>query len=288
VRNFNGIPDIGAYEAQTDLLDAAGPVINNCPTDITTCSPVTSFVPPFATDNCNVNSFIRSISETTTFSVTTHEITYVATDEVGNTDSCVFEIVQYPLPTADAGPDITITSGSSDTLGGSPTGMGGAAPYIYFWSPTVDLDSSTVANPIASPAVTTDFIVFVVDTNGCAGTDVVEVTVVATNAQNNSDKAETTNSMNVDKSGFDVSLFPNPTDGIVHVHSINMDGQKNMEGEFVKIEVMNLLGEKIYSEQQSVESSLHATLDLSGLAAGQYLMKIQSGETVIVKIFTSK
>jgi len=71
-------------------------------------------------------------------------------------------------PTAfllDPGANRTICQGSSTTLGGSPTGPTGST---YNWSPATGLSSTTSANPVATPAVTTTYTV-VANNNGCPG-----------------------------------------------------------------------------------------------------------------------
>jgi len=79
--------------------------------------------------------------------------------------------------TADAGFDQTICEGSSVTIGGSPTASGGLAPYTYSWAPSIGLSSPTVSNPIANPAVTTNYTVTITDANATSTSDVVIVTV---------------------------------------------------------------------------------------------------------------
>lgn len=67
---------------------------------------------------------------------------------------------------ADAGLRDTICPGTSLTLGGNPTATGGTGPYTFQWTPTTNLSSSTVANPLASPAVPTMYYVQVIDAVG--------------------------------------------------------------------------------------------------------------------------
>ncbi|MGH7452121.1 MAG: hypothetical protein ACRENG_12300, partial [bacterium] len=77
---------------------------------------------------------------------------------------------------ADAGPDQAFCSGGSATIGGNPTASGGSGSYTYSWSPSAGLDANNVANPIASPAVTTTYTVTITEGN-CTATDQVTVTV---------------------------------------------------------------------------------------------------------------
>jgi len=76
---------------------------------------------------------------------------------------------------ADAGLRDTICPGTISLLGGSPTALGGTAPYTYRWTPTSALSSSTVANPVASPATPTMYYVQVIDAVGDTAIDSVFV-----------------------------------------------------------------------------------------------------------------
>ncbi len=74
----------------------------------------------------------------------------------------------------DAGTDITINSGDSTPLTATPTG---STPVSYNWSPATGLDDATIANPTASPTVTTTYTVTADFSGGCTDTDMVTVTV---------------------------------------------------------------------------------------------------------------
>jgi gliding motility-associated-like protein len=67
-----------------------------------------------------------------------------------------------------------ICPGGSDTL--HATGSGGNGTYFYNWSPAAGLSSTTVQNPVATPAVTTTYMVIVSDNCGTP-TDSAFVTV---------------------------------------------------------------------------------------------------------------
>lgn len=51
---------------------------------------------------------------------------------------------------ANAGPDVTACYNTSITIGGSPSAIGGRPPYKYLWQPSTFLNSTTIANPVAS------------------------------------------------------------------------------------------------------------------------------------------
>lgn len=77
------------------------------------------------------------------------------------------------LPVANAGVDKTICAGSSTNLG-----VAGVAGTTYTWSPVTALSSSTVSNPIASPTVTTSYILTAkITATGCTKKDTAKVTV---------------------------------------------------------------------------------------------------------------
>ncbi len=78
-------------------------------------------------------------------------------------------------PTADAGSDNTVCSGSGISLDASSTG--GSGGYSYAWNNTSTLSTSTINNPFANPATRTTYTVTVTDSNGCTDTDQVIITV---------------------------------------------------------------------------------------------------------------
>lgn len=69
--------------------------------------------------------------------------------------------------------DDSICSGSSTTLGViSPVGT-----YTYSWSEPASPSFSTSSSPVVSPGSTTTYTVVVSDASGCAGSDIVKITV---------------------------------------------------------------------------------------------------------------
>ena len=103
--------------------------------------------------------------------------TYSVTVTDGNSCSSIDQvtITVNPAPNVDAGADQTICSGASVTIGGSPTST--TAGVTYAWGNGASLNSTTSANPSASPIVTTTYTVTVTDGNSCTSTDQVTVTV---------------------------------------------------------------------------------------------------------------
>ena len=75
----------------------------------------------------------------------------------------------------DAGDDESIMPGGSVQLNGSYSG--GTSPYTILWSPATGLSNPAILNPMADPAVSTNYTLTITDNNGCVGSDVMTVNV---------------------------------------------------------------------------------------------------------------
>jgi uncharacterized repeat protein (TIGR01451 family) len=102
----------------------------------------------------------------------TYTVRVTDANNCSDEDSVV--VTENARPIADAGGDEFFCAGSSVEIGGSPTGSGGTGPYTYSWTPTAELNDSTIANPAASAAGT--YTVRVTDANGCWKEDSMVVT----------------------------------------------------------------------------------------------------------------
>jgi len=103
-----------------------------------------------------------------------------ATNGAGCTKTDTVKVVVNPLPTANAGVDKTLCTGTSTTIGSAAV-----AGNTYSWTPSTGLSSATVAVPTATPSVTTTYTLTVTNTTtGCTKTDVVIVTVTTTPVAN--------------------------------------------------------------------------------------------------------
>ena len=74
-------------------------------------------------------------------------------------------------PAANAGADVIICENQASTL----QAVGG---IYYSWSPASGLSSTSIANPVANPAVTTSYVVQVTNQYNCKASDSVQVTVL--------------------------------------------------------------------------------------------------------------
>lgn len=102
--------------------------------------------------------------------------TYTVTSNCGTSDQVMVNVV----------PDFPITAtGNSTICSGENTALMVETPdmsnYTIVWSPATGLSATDIANPTASPTVTTDYTVEVTSNNtGCTITDQVTVTVPST------------------------------------------------------------------------------------------------------------
>jgi gliding motility-associated-like protein len=85
------------------------------------------------------------------------------------------------LPVVNLGSDQTISAGASVPLVATITGITGEEISTYLWTPASGLTNPNIANPVASPVVTTTYTLDVTSTAGCEGNGSVTVNVVKTN-----------------------------------------------------------------------------------------------------------
>lgn len=99
-----------------------------------------------------------------------YNVSLIITANTGCRDSVVKTVAVNSLPLADAGPDDTVCIFQNTQL----TATGG---NVYLWNADSTLSDTSVANPFASPQVSTIYVVFVTDTNNCINSDTVSVVV---------------------------------------------------------------------------------------------------------------
>lgn len=118
---------------------------------------------------------------TLTGPVTSSGTVYVRAEGTCNSTACVsINISAFPQLLVNAGTDTTLCSGQSVTLGANPTASG-VSPFNYTWLPVSNLNSTTIANPVATPATSTTYAVIVTDANNCSKIDSVTTTVPSIN-----------------------------------------------------------------------------------------------------------
>jgi len=119
---------------------------------------------PAATlNNSAIATPVANPTITTTYTVT-------ATNSNGCTATSSMVLTVNNLPVANAGNNNAICFGNNTTLSAS----GGTS---YLWAPAASLSNANIANPLATPTVTTTYTVSVTDANGCIATSNKVVTV---------------------------------------------------------------------------------------------------------------
>jgi gliding motility-associated-like protein len=97
----------------------------------------------------------------------------IVTNSSGCTDTAKKDVLIYPLPQIDAGPDKTLIVGFSVAI--NPTG---SAVVDYLWTPSNTLTCANCYNTVAEPKKTTNYIIKVTDANGCVNRDTITVIVI--------------------------------------------------------------------------------------------------------------
>ena len=122
-----------------------------------------SWSPTTGLSASNISNPVCSTTTAATYTVT-------VSDANGCSATDAVTIIVNELPTADAGFDWAVCSGTAAPLSAS----GGVS---YSWSPSTGLSATNISNPTATPASSTTYIVTVTDANGCTATDNVVVTI---------------------------------------------------------------------------------------------------------------
>ncbi|MDI6794301.1 MAG: choice-of-anchor Q domain-containing protein [bacterium] len=116
-----------------------------------------------------------NVSNPNACSTATITYTLTVTDANGCTDDDQVTVTVHPSPTANAGNDVSLCSGTCTTLNGLASS--GSSPYTYAWSPATGLNNPSIATPTACPTAATTYTLTVTDNNGCTDDDQVTVTV---------------------------------------------------------------------------------------------------------------
>ncbi len=122
-----------------------------------------SWAPASSLNNSNVANPVATPLATTTYYVT-------VTNSAGCSKSDSVKVTVGTPPAITKSNDTSICKNSSAQL----FAAGGVS---YIWTPAASLSNSTVANPVATPAISTTYYVKVINAEGCAKTDSVKVMI---------------------------------------------------------------------------------------------------------------
>ena len=158
-------PDVGECATTTTLTI----MVNTPVTPIfNTVSPICEggILSPLPTISTNgtTGTWLPALNNTVT-------TTYIFTPAVGEcATTTTLVITVNPLATINAGTDVDLCQGASIQLNAT----GGVT---YSWTPTTNISSTNIPNPIVSPIITTTYIVVGTDGNSCSNSDSVIVNV---------------------------------------------------------------------------------------------------------------
>ena len=163
-------------------------------------------------------------------------------------------IVYEPIELTVSAEPAAIVAGETSQLTVSATG--GTGIYSYSWTPAESLNYANIANPVASPLTTTEYVVTVTDSENNTATANVTVTI--------------TSGVNVGEGMMaKVQVYPNPSDGRFHVEGIQ-DG--------TDYQLVNSLGQTVMA------GHAESDFDLNGqLSQGVYMLKLSNGNEVVTR-----
>jgi len=164
---------------------------------------------------------------------------------------------------ANAGNDVTLITGNSVVLGANPSAANGYGSYLYLWSPAFGLDDPAKANPLASPTVTTTYLLTVTDLQNCSVQDEVTITVKASGIDLLADL-------------IDFKVYPNPTDG-----NLLLD-IKGVSGSLI-LKVINSTGIVVHQVNRDVGPFFREELDTRYFPKGNYFVMLIYHGRVITK-----
>ncbi len=105
---------------------------------------------------------------------TTYAVT--VTDAHGCTVSGSVRVTVQPRPEIRYRDRHQVCAGASVELGGSV--LGGSPPFTYVWTPPIGLSNPNIANPSATPRISTSYTLRVTDAAGCSDEKKVDVEVI--------------------------------------------------------------------------------------------------------------
>ncbi|MDG1333594.1 MAG: glycine-rich protein [Crocinitomicaceae bacterium] len=243
------------------VADNQAPTIS-CPQSIDICDgTAVSGTTPSSSDNCPGETVTYNTTGATTtsgtgsvdgvtFNVGTTTVWYIATDAAGNQDSCSFDVTVNPLPAViiDAfGQDTVCNYNNPIPL---PVGTPASGTYTGPGISGSNFDPSTSGDGLISISYT------VTDSLGCTNSDTTSIFVDACVGMNEFNPLS------------NVSVFPNPSNGLVTISHEDINGSFDYT-------VTSIDGKVVRQTMNSVDENV--TIDLSQEPNGTYLILIESG-----------
>ncbi|HTX88731.1 MAG TPA: T9SS type A sorting domain-containing protein [Bacteroidales bacterium] len=181
-------------------------------------------------------------------------------DPVCGTVSDSLDLTVLAAPVVNLGQDTSICANKTYTLDATTAGASS-----YLWLPSGATTATIVVDSTGVGLGTQAYIAEVTGTNGCVGTDTVNVTYK-------------------DCTGIPVlqdvefNIFPNPNPGV-----FTIQGSSSAK-EILNIVIINAAGQPVYTlDKMDVFGNFSRKMDLSQLSAGTYLMQISGSTGMLIR-----
>jgi hypothetical protein len=174
---------------------------------------------------------------------------------VTNADNCTATATTNAVVNANPVPNANATF---NILWGASAQLNASGGGTYSWQPPTNLNSTTIANPVANPTATTTYYVTVTNAAGCKDIDTVFVNVGA-------------ESITPAAWAQFISVYPNPTDGNLFVNATDLPKDD------YSINLYAVNGQLIKREDAAViDGHLQIAFQLESISSGVYLLRIVS------------
>jgi hypothetical protein len=178
-----------------------------------------------------------------------------------STDGCVGASAAVSSVTVNALPTVAIVSSSSLLCEGETTSLTTSGALTYTWN-----SNQTTTVIAISPTTTTTYSLTGTDGNGCSN-----ITAITQSVSN----CTGINSL-VSKNQLALSVYPNPSKGLISVELANLNGG------LTTISLINTLGQVMLTETTDAEKAM---LNISKYTTGVYILKIENkGFTKTVRL----
>jgi hypothetical protein len=191
-------------------------------------------------NNGIINGLSTLINSTDTFTV-------FGTDFNGCVSSDTVSVVVNEVPVISLGNDTTVCENQLPLTLNGPTGFN-----AYAWN-TNETTSTIDVNQGGNYELTVD------DANGCSGSSIITITVDAC--------------LSVEEMQEVVSVYPNPTEGMVVMNNLQLIGAKT-------IIVIDAFGKTLSSINVSMDETI---IDLSNYSNGVYFVQVYTEDQMILK-----
>lgn len=193
--------------------------------------------------------------------VTAGSYTLTVTDAKGCVETATFNVGTQSTPIT-VNSQITNATAPVYTNGAIDiTVSGGTPPYFFDWSNEATTEDVSGLRPDT-------FRVTITDALGCSYSFSFEV------------KADFGLVVDPNDLSSNIELFPNPTKDVINIRIVMNGLSEDME-----MTMFDVLGRKVYERADEVHNTYNHTIDMRGMASGQYMIRFKVGDKFVTKKF---